>query len=498
MIKMPKTIRMKLFLSFTGAILVLQIFFWAISSFGMGKMLIFGRERNMRGLLMHYETLTKDLGIEDGFARLAAAADGNLTYVDTALGTYYTTLPTMRNEHMMPGRGRSALQVVSSSMDLSVGTVKTYITQDENGVANQVMVLGKLSDHQYLISERQLSVIKESTRLFSGYLALSGFSIVLVGAGISHWLARRITKPIIEIEKQAVYIANLEFNSHNDIRSEDEIGSLAAAVNQISYSLEEKIDQLSEANQQLKGEIEQERQLEQARRNFVANVSHELKTPISMIMGYADGLKHGVARTEAQKDHYYEVIVKESEHMTTLINQLLDLSAYQTGKQSYSMAPLQLETLVYSAVSRHAYLFEESGLELKVLCSGQWRVHGDASRLEMVLSNMLTNAYKYADAGTTVTLELSSVEKGVSIALRNRASDFKAADLEQLTVSFFRGHNARERQVEGFGIGLGAVKEVMAIHKGRIDFSYLDQVFEVRLTLPVVDSERLESSEVLG
>lgn len=498
MIKMPKTIRTKLFLSFTIAILVLQVFFWAVSSFGMEKMLIFGRERNMRGLLMRYEAYMREFGEEDGFVKLSAASDGNLTYLDTETGTYYSTMPAMRNDRMMANRGRSALQAISKSLGLPTGSVRTFILGDVNGENAQATVIGKLSDHQFLVSERQMSVIKESTRLFSSYLALAGICIITAGAFISHWLARRITRPIIEIEKQAVLISNLEFNSHNNIQSEDEIGSLAVAVNQISYSLEEKINQLFDANLKLKGEIEQERLLEQSRRSFVANVSHELKTPISMIMGYADGLKHGVAQTTSQKEHYYDVIVKESEHMTKLINQLLDLSAYQAGKQTYIMKPLALETLIESAAERHQLLFAESGLGLSVKASGNWQVFGDLSRLEMVLSNMLTNACKYADPATEVTLTVNGDDKNVFISLSNWAADFSMEDLEQLTVSFYRGKNARDRQVDGFGIGLGTIKEVVESHHGNLALSYADQIFMVRVTLPIITIEGLESSEVLG
>lgn len=486
MIRMPKTIRTKLFLSFTGAILILQVFFWAMSSFGMETIAIVGRERNMKGLLVHYNEWSKMMGEEEVFTQLAIASDGNLTFVDTESGHYYSTMPMMRNDRMMPNRGRSAFQIVSSNSDLVQGEVKTLIVKDQNGIASQVTVIGKLTEEKYLISDRQISVIRESSKLLSSYLAFAGLIIVVVGALISHWMARRITKPIIDIEEQAVRISKLEFNSHNDINSVDEIGSLASAVNQISFSLEEKINQLSEANLRLKGEIEQERQLDSARRSFVANVSHELKTPISMIMGYADGLKHGVARTEIQKNQYYDVIIKESEHMSKLINQLLDLSAYQAGKLPCHMRAIDFNHLVEETIRRHEHLFTERELLLQWSLTGELLVNADPERLEMVLSNLLSNACKYADKGTTVSLNTANRDGLLSFELSNACSDFEREDLEQLTVSFFRGKNARERQVEGFGIGLGAVNDTINLHGGKMTIGLSESIFKVSIEMPLL------------
>lgn len=486
MIRMPKTIRTKLFLSFTGAILILQVFFWAMSSFGMETIAIVGRERNMKGLLIRYNELSQTMGEEDVFTKLAIASDGNLTFVDTESGHYYSTMPMMRNDRMMPNRGRSAFQIVASNSDLAEGTVRTLILKDQNGTASQVTVVGKLTEEKYLISDRQLSVIRESSKLLSSYLAIAGLIIVVVGALISHWMARRITKPIIDIEEQAVRISKLEFNSHNAIKSEDEIGSLASAVNQISFSLEEKINQLSEANLRLKGEIEQERQLDKARRSFVANVSHELKTPISMIMGYADGLKHGVARTESQKNQYYDVIIKESEHMSKLISQLLDLTAYQNGQLPCRMAEVNLRHLIETTALRHKHLFSERNLQVELDLQGEGLVSADSERMEMVLNNLLSNACKYADQGTTVKLTTFIKEENYIIKLTNICADFQAEDLEQLTVSFYRGKNARERQVEGFGIGLGAVNDTINLHGGEMAITFIEDIFTVLIELPLL------------
>lgn len=494
MIKLPKTIRTKLFLSFTGAILLLQLFFWAISSYGMQSILIFGRESNMKGLIQRYEEWKDGLSEDELFAKLAYAADGNLTFLDTDNGNYYSTMPTMRNDRMMAVRGRSAFQVVNKNPNIAIGSVKTLLLTDPNGSASQVTVLARLDQSKFLVSERQLSVIKESTGLFSSYLGIASLAIVIVGAFISQWMARRITKPIIEIEEQAVRISNLEFNSHNAIQSEDEIGSLALAVNQISSSLEEKIGQLSEANLKLKGEIEQERQLDMARRSFIANVSHELRTPISMIMGYADGLQHGVARTEDQKHHYYNVIIKESEHMSLLINQLLDLSAYQAGNLPCHLKKLDLNEVLLPAIQRHRHLIEEKGLKLASHLIENAFVSGDQHLLDMVMNNLLSNAYKYADNPSVVDVKAFENAGTLVVEISNSCSDFEIEDLSQLTVSFYRGKNARDKQIEGFGIGLGAVSDLIAKHGGSFEIDYAAPLFKVRVMLPKWREEGLEQN----
>lgn len=473
------SISTKLFAVFVIMITLFEIGLWLISANTLQFLLIYGKEVDMKEIIGRYQADTQNLQVGDLsnrdelLALISYEWDGNLSVVDIEKDLYRSTIPPMRDERAPRNnfeRSKMLKNLANEFKDLKVGSVDSITIKDRNGKDNMVIVIGRANDSQYLFSEKQLSTLNDSSELVSKFIVISGLVLIFIGSIVVYFLSKRLTKSIIEIENQAVKIAAMDFKSHNDISQSDEIGSLGRAVNQIAYELEASMSALSEANSQLKGEIEQERRMEQTRRQFVSNVSHELKTPISMIMGYADGLKHGIVKNEEQRSRYYDVIISESEKMSQLIGDLLDMSAYQAGKM-----PIQNRTFELSQMLTESLLSYEEQAALRELTlvteiEDNLVVNGDPVRLNQVFVNLISNAFKHVSERGSVVVKAYSAENQVCLEVYNEGDPISEEESEAIWMSFYRGSNSREKQIEGFGIGLALVKEIIEKHEGQVYF----------------------------
>ncbi len=473
-LKFQSSIRTRLFAIFLVVMVSLQVLFWLVSANTMQALLIYGKEMDMKKVISNFQNESALLSVDDAvakedlLARMAYNWDGNLSVVDLDKDMYTSTIPKFsKDRNGPPNRERFFYDLAKQYGDLKIGAVTSTMVRDPNGRAYAAVVIGRVGDSQYLFSEKPLGVLRDSSALVSKYIILSGILTIAIGSLLIHFFATRISRPIIEIEKQAVQIAKLDFKNQNNVTQNDEIGSLGRAVNEIAVELENTISQLTEVNHQLKGEIEQERQLERLRRQFVSHVSHELRTPISMILGYADGLKHGIARSESQREHYCNVIINESERMSTLISHLLDMSAYQDGKLPFKEEVFNVSQLTQAVTSHFGLEAETKSIEVKTGIEKDLYLNGDSKRIEQVLNNLLSNAFKHVSDKGLIEVSVHRSEAKVMIEVYNQGALIPQDELDLIWMSFYRGSNARENELDGFGIGLALVKEIVERHRGK-------------------------------
>lgn len=493
------SIRLKLCLFFIAIVAGLQGFFLLFNSQALEWVLVYGDQREMMKLLDQYQIEVASVSALDGDAQklllgqLAYEWDGNLSFIDSLTGTYLSTVP-MRGMRggMMDQRGNLSKDVVDQFSALKPGEVASKVRKDRNGKEALVIYVGKINETQYIFSEKPLNVLHESENLVSRYLMISGFFTVMIGALIIWLLSKKLTQPIIEIEAQANRIAAQKFGSPNQVAQNDEIGSLGVAVNQIESALSEAIGALNEANDKLKDEIENERRLEQLRRLFVSNVSHELKTPMSMIIGYADGLKYGIANNADSIQYYCDVILSESEKMNTLINDLLDMSAYQEGRLPIQLKATDLSALVGQAAELYANQAVERSLQLTSEIASDCIVSGDGFRLEQVLRNLMSNAFKHVRSEGELRLTLEREGQTAVLTVFNEGAPIREDELEAIWMSFYRGSLARENQIDGFGIGLALVKEIVLKHNGTVAVENVQSGVAFKVKLPLLHDRHEE------
>lgn len=322
-----------------------------------------------------------------------------------------------------------------------------------------------------------VSVIKE----FYLYFFVVAILLIIVTSLI---YSNIITKPLVQINKTALKMAELDFNERCTVKSENEIGSLATTLNFLSYNLQKALTSLKEANAKLEEDIEKERQLEKMRREFVAAVSHELKTPITLIEGYAEGIKDNVFDDE-DKDYYIDVIMDESKKMTGLINDMLDLSLLECGNFKLVKEKFFIDQLIKSNIKRFWGIVKEKNINIQTNLIDNIEVDADWNRIEQVIYNILTNAVKYTGDKCTIFVNMVRLNKKIKIEIENEGEHIEKEELEKIWDKFYKVDKSRSRKLGGTGIGLAVVKNIIVLHGGECGVENTERGVKFYFILPL-------------
>ena len=207
----------------------------------------------------------------------------------------------------------------------------------------------------------------------------------------------------------------------------------------------------------------------QLKSDFVANVSHEIRTPISLIQMYAETLLLGRVREE-KKEHYYNVIHHESGRLTYLVNNILDFSRIEANRKTYNKEPVDLNTLVERVFSNYNYTFKEKNVKASFTpCEGEILVEVDPSAFDEALSNLIDNAIKYSEGEIEVTIS-TGIEKGFGFcSVRDSGRGITRDEQERIFDKFYRVEGALTQKTRGTGLGLSLVKHIVDAHDGKVE-----------------------------
>lgn len=223
---------------------------------------------------------------------------------------------------------------------------------------------------------------------------------------------------------------------------------------------------LRAANIKLERDIEEANQIDEMRREFLANVSHELKTPIALIQGYAEGLKEGVANDEKSREEYCDVIIDESARMNQMVRQLLNLNRIESGTETLTMERFDICELLSSKITSFAVKAEQSGIKIRLLNEDSCYVCSDASKVEEVIDNYLSNAFDHAAGEKIIEISVRRNEKTTRVNIFNTGDNIPEEDLDKIWIKLYKVDKARTRQFGGYGLGLSIVKAILTELKG--------------------------------
>ena len=313
-----------------------------------------------------------------------------------------------------------------------------------------------------LVLTKAMGLVEEASGMFYQFMLMSSGIIYLAGLVIIFFISGSLSRPIMEMKRITRKMANLEFDEKLPVKGSDEISELTASVNQMADSLSDTIQALHASNERLEKELTKERSLEKMRRRFVSDASHELKNPISVILGYADGLLQNVPKTAASKKEYYHIIADEANAMNTLVKNLLDLSSYEAGTFTLERETFDLHELIASAIERFNYITGEKNIHIDYQPQGRWELTADRMRINQVVVNLLGNAFKYADDSGTIKIDLERTDGRTKLTIANTGPLIPKKDLELIFNSFYRA----DTQTGGSGLGLAIVKSIVDLHDG--------------------------------
>ena len=314
--------------------------------------------------------------------------------------------------------------------------------------------------------------LKESAKISNDVLVAIGLVAILISGIVSSFVAKKFTKPIIELNSIAKKMSNLDFSSKYTVNeeNENEINELGKSINTMSDKLENTINKLETNNLELEKDIEKKSKIDEMRKQFISDVSHELKTPIALIQGYAEGLVENVNTDDESRRFYAEVILDEANKMDALVKQLLELMKLEYGKREFNNQYFDIVSLVKEVIRKSKVMLEESNIIIEFNTSKEITVYADSFYIEQVVTNYLTNAIKYSkevnnERKIVITILENSKTKKVRINIFNTGDKISESELQRIWGRFYKTDSSRNRQKGGTGIGLAFVKAVMTNYK---------------------------------
>lgn len=330
-----------------------------------------------------------------------------------------------------------------------------------------------------------LSSIGESALLSNRFLTYVGFGAIFLGTIVMYWVTKRITDPIHSLSNLSEKMSNLDFDAHYEPspHETEETLILGGSMNVLSARLKETIGELKTANASLQKDIEEKTRLDERRQEFITNVSHELKTPIALIQGYAEGLQEGMGDDKETRDYYCDVIVDEANKMNTMVKQLLTLSSLETGHDRPVMARFNLTELIEGVIASAGILLMQNQVTAIFEVTGPVYVWADEFKIEEVVTNYLSNAIHHAGGERKIVIRILEEINQVRVMVFNTGTPIPEEDIPNIWNKFFKVDKAHTRAYGGTGIGLSIVKAIMEAHHQTCGVKNRDNGVEFWFTL---------------
>ena len=332
-----------------------------------------------------------------------------------------------------------------------------------------VLLSARLDNGYYLYIKLPLQFIYDSVKISNTFLYLIGGATVIISGIVTMFIAKRFTEPILELNDIAKRMAKLDFSKkYQENGAEDEINNLGKSINEMSRKLETTIKQLRTSNTELERDIEEKSKIDEMRRTFISDVSHELKTPIALIQGYSEGLIENVNSDEENRKFYAEVIQDEANKMDKLVKELLELMKLEYGGRKFNNTNFNIVELVNEVIRKSKVMLEENKIKVKFENEEEHYVYADEFYMEQILTNYFTNAIKNADEiekEKYIEIKIEEKESTVRISVFNTGKNISEENLNKIWKRFYKEDSSRNREAGGSGIGLSLVKAIMDNYK---------------------------------
>lgn len=348
---------------------------------------------------------------------------------------------------------------------------------------------------RYLVAVSTLEPVSDAAKMLGGFYQYFYAAAILLLFGFAYLFSKMISSPLVKLNQAAKRLAKLDFSIRTDIQRKDEIGELAGTLDYLATELRDTMGELQEANHQLQLDIEKEKKLERLRKRFVASVSHELKTPVSLIQGYAEALLDNVGQGE-KREKYATVIVNEADRMSRLVHDLLDLSQLESGKFRLQWHAVPLRNVILQTLNTLSSLSNSRKLQLHWgLVEDEIQVRSDLGRLQQIFTNVLTNAIRHAEGSGSIVVSVRSSARmpnpsgeggaWVEVTVFNPGRSISEEHLSHLWDAFYRTDESGSRHDGGYGIGLSIVKNLLEKHGSQYIIQNAHGGVEVVFDLPI-------------
>ena len=399
------------------------------------------------------ETPEKDLG------RLTEKNNISIAVIDSEYNVVYTNV---REKQMMVVQLFGYLydknhQEVLEKTD-SYDICKSVDPQNNT---EYLTMWGNFDNGDIFIMRSPLESIRSAVTIFNRFIGVVGGCVILVSVLLAWYFSKRITEPIMELATLSQKMADLDFDAKYTSGGSNEIGVLGENFNRMSERLEQTISNLKEANYKLQKDIEQKEKRENMRSEFLGNVSHELKTPIALIQGYAEGLKEGVNDDPESREFYCEVIMDEAGKMNRMVKNLLALNQLEFGEDDVQFERFDITSLISGVLQSLDILIEQKEAQVIFRHKNPVYVWADEFKVEQVVRNYVNNALNHVDGEKVIEIKINQENDMAKITVFNTGTPIPEEDLPHVWEKFYKVDKARTREYGGNGIGLSIVKAIM-------------------------------------
>ena len=465
-----RSVRVKLFITLSLVILGIITFLILVNNFVFGRFYLYSKRQALKSVYLtvneYYNTdengdLSTELeqaAIKNNFDILIR--DNQNVNVFTSNKDFFSTLGQMNEMTNKLNIGEG--EIIEKNDAFSIRKMR----DSKNGVT--YVLLSATLDNGYLLYIRiPINSIQESVKISNNFLYLMAGFAILIAAVIVSYVSRKFTDPILELNAIAKKMANLDFSHKYRITdADDEINNLGKSINMMSDKLEGTIKQLRNTNIELEKDIEEKSKLDEMRKSFISDVSHELKTPIALIQGYSEGLLENVNNDEESRNFYAEVILDETNKMDKLVKQLLELMKLEYGKREFNDTKFDVVEVEKEVVRKSKVMLEEKNAKIEFESPEEINVFADDFYIEQVITNYMTNAIKHVEEVNgekiiKITNDVDIKKKRVRVKVFNTGEKIPEEHMNRIWNRFYKIDSSRNRNDGGTGIGLAFVKAIM-------------------------------------
>lgn len=330
--------------------------------------------------------------------------------------------------------------------------------------ASSLELWGELDGGKRVMLQASVAAIRESVSIANRFWLFCGINATLFALLAAFLISRRMTVRIKDISEVANRMSDMDFSVKYRLRGKDELSLCGESLNKMSEKLEKAVSELKKANLELTRDIDKKERIDRQRREFLSNVSHELKTPISIIEAYAEGLNE-MDLDENERRFYTEVIADEAQKMGLLIQKLMSLMRIESGSEPIDIERYDISEQIERIINRKNILTEQSGAVTEFRNEGAVYVWADEFLIEEAFVNYIVNAAKYSGGEKRIKVFTERRGKNVRVCVFNSGAPISDTDAENIWKSFYRKDKARTRESGNYGLGLSIVAAIIEAHE---------------------------------
>ena len=465
--KRKYSIRVRMMIIFTVVLLTALAVCWLTSYFFLQRYYMNNKEMVLTEAFTLLDDASGDEELEsDDFVQeLSSLCETNNISLYVMGSDGKGIMSTVRDSAVLQRRLYRYLFERDSASDIVMQETQEYsihVNADYLMDIEYLEIIGFLQKGEIFVARTALEPIRESVQLANRFFAQIGLIALTVGAAAIWILSGKISNPILELARLSERMSNLDFNVKFTGGKDAEIDFLGQHMNQLSRKLEKTISELKTANNELQRDIEQREKIDEMRKEFLSNVSHELKTPIALIQGYAEGLRECINDDPESRDFYCEVIMDEAGKMNTMVKNLLTLNELEFGNEVVEMERFNLTDMVRNMLQSAKILFEQKSVRLVFDVDEPVYVWANEFKLEEVVTNYVSNALNHVEGENVVKVTFEKRDRQVRVGVFNTGKPIPEQDLDRIWDKFYKVDKARTREYGGSGVGLSIVKAIMA------------------------------------